>query len=171
VVLDDGPGSSAGAVLEADLKHEKKLRVRVVRTGVAGKKAELVDKTRLAVRWGQIKVLDNHLAARLRHELQQFQAIRRVVAAKEVVVYQGPQLHGEHDDCVLSLCLANWGRLLLDEEGPLEEEHDPQEIVQFGEAMLRAHAKTQRNTLPRLSDVLAQPWGPPPTRLPFFPNP
>lgn len=46
----------------------------------------------------------------LDHELARFQCIKRVLHGQEVNVYEGPQLPGEHDDTVIALALANWGR-------------------------------------------------------------
>ena len=56
-------------------------------------------------------MLEDEHTPQLRHELTTFQGIKRVHRGQEVMVYEGPQLEGEHDDCVISLCLANWGRV------------------------------------------------------------
>ena len=57
-----------------------------------------------------------------------FQGIKRVHRGREVMVYEGPQVEGEHDDCVISLCLANWGRV-RGGSGPEEEIEDLREFV------------------------------------------
>ncbi len=127
VVLDDGPGGGAGAVLESELRREHGIKTRLVHTAVPARKAEIVAATQLAVRWEKLKVLVNEHAEQLRHELRLFQAVRRIVQGKAQVSYQGPQLRGEHDDCVISLCLAHWGRLQLDETPEVPDEITPEE--------------------------------------------
>ena len=52
--------------------------------------------------------------------------------------YHGPQGDGEddHDDCVVSLALANWGRL-HGWEGPQDEVEDLSEYVKATEVLKR----------------------------------
>ncbi len=174
VVLDDGPGGGAGPVLESDLRREHGLRTAVVHTAVPARKAEIVEQTRLDVRWQKLHVLVNPHADQLRHELRLFQAIRRVVQGKELVVYQGPQLRGEHDDCVLSLCLANWGRVRLAQEGSTGQEEisladELRWITEVNQDLARRTLREDSTRLP--GGLVVQPaWSQHlPRRPPFFP--
>ena len=177
VVLDDGPGGGAGAVLESDLRREKNVRTRLVHTAVHARKAEIVEQTRLDVRWEKIHVLVNPHAEQLRHELRLFQAIRRVVQGKEHVVYQGPQLRGEHDDCVISLCLAVWGRAQraaeLDGESVPDVAAELKWIAETNQKVARALLK--QNTTVVDGVVMPPAWASTlpkrPPYFPFFPNP
>lgn len=111
VVLDHGAGGGSGGVLRDYLEAEG-VPVLAIKTAVLGTKAQVVEQCRADVQWERIKVVENEFTDQLRHELTLFQGIRRPAAhGQEVIVYEGPQLRGEHDDCVVSLCLANWGRV------------------------------------------------------------
>lgn len=116
VFLDEGPGGGAGGVVEGFLK-ERKIPVRNVRTAQTKVKKNMVEQLRADVQWQRVWVLDDpsrrDLLGQLRHELKLFQGLKKVQQGHETIVYSGPQIRGEHDDCVLSLCLANWGRLAL----------------------------------------------------------
>ncbi|MEZ6189387.1 MAG: terminase family protein [Planctomycetota bacterium] len=123
VVLDHGAGGGYGGVL-IDFLEAEGVRVLPIKTAVTGTKAQLVEQCRADVQWERIHVLENVHAPQLRHELATFQGIKRVHRGQEVMVYEGPQLEDEHDDCVISLCLANWGRVHGDHGEPEEELED-----------------------------------------------
>ncbi|HBP18000.1 MAG TPA: hypothetical protein DEA08_09430 [Planctomycetes bacterium] len=127
VVLDHGAGGGYGGVL-IDFLEADGVRVLPVKTAVVGTKAQIVEQCRADVEWERIHVLQNTHSAQLRHELATFQGIKRVHRGREVMVYEGPQVEGEHDDCVISLCLANWGRV-RGGSGPEEEIEDLREFV------------------------------------------
>ena len=93
-------------------------RVVAYETFSASKKELLVDTTRADVQWGRLKLLRNDLAEQLDFELRVFQGIKRVSQGREFVSYGCPQSRGLHDDCVISLCLANWGRQELLGDSP-----------------------------------------------------
>jgi len=109
--------AQAGSYLADELKRvqreRKTLPLREViayETFSVTKKATLIETTRGDVQHQRIQVLRNDLASQLRYELCRFQGIKRVSQGREIVSYACPQSAGEHDDCVISLCLANWAR-------------------------------------------------------------
>lgn len=161
IVLDDGPGGGAGSVLESDLRRERRLETRVVHTAVPARKAEIVEQARLDVRWEKVRVLLTPLAEELRHELQLFQAVRRVIQGKEQVLYQGVQLKGEHDDCVISFCLANWGRTQLSFSEPGEAPDLAAEMEWLREVNTRLALEELESRPTRLPGGLVQfpGWG------------
>ena len=114
--------AQAGSYLADELRRIQRERKRdgfplqevvAYETFSPGKKTALIETARGDVQHQRIRVLHNDLANVLRYELCRFQGIRRVSQGREIVSYGCPQIHGEHDDCVLSLCLANWARLRL----------------------------------------------------------
>lgn len=110
VVLDTGgPAGGPGGVL-ADYLESDGVEVVRVNTASRGTKAKVVEQARADVQWGRLSILANDLYEQFEHELARFQGLKRVLQGQEVMVYEGPQVLGEHDDCVISLCLANWGR-------------------------------------------------------------
>jgi Terminase large subunit, T4likevirus-type, N-terminal len=127
VVLDHGAGGGYGGVL-IDFLEAEGVSVLPVKTGVVGTKAQIVEQCRADVQWERIHVLENEHSPQLRHELTTFQGLKRVLRGQEVMVYEGPQLEGEHDDCVISLCLANWGRV-HGWSGPEEEVEDLRDFL------------------------------------------
>jgi hypothetical protein len=111
IVLDVGAGGGTGGVCKDYLERDGVV-VEAVTTGKVGTKAQIVEQCRADVQWERIRVLENAHSDQLRHELSLFQGIKRIAqGGQEVTHYEGPQLRGEHDDCVISLCLANWGRV------------------------------------------------------------
>lgn len=112
VVLDEQHGGGyGGAMLDyirADLGHEW---VIPVRTGTPGVKAQVVEALIADVANQIIRI---HPAskdvAQVRHELLWFDYTRTVVGGVERIKYEGPQSEGEHDDTVIGLALANFGR-------------------------------------------------------------
>jgi phage terminase large subunit-like protein len=113
VVIDVGHGGGFGGALHDYLVRALgKARLLPVRTGNLGVKAELIETLSADVEHGRLRAerAGPH-ADQLRHELLWFAATRRVSAGVERITYEGPAGEEEHDDCVLSLALANWGRL------------------------------------------------------------
>lgn len=110
VVLDvGGAGGSAGAVMAEALRRAG-IPVLELKTNIVGTKAQIVEQLKADVDWKRIRVLKSEHAEQLDHEMGRFQGLQRVVQGQAVTIYEGPQLEGEHDDCVISLALANWGR-------------------------------------------------------------
>lgn len=121
VVLDTGGAGGSAASVLAERCRAAGLVVVEVSTNNTTVKAQIVEQAQADVEWQKVKVLhpphDDSAATRqacpacqLDYELSKFQGIKRVIHGREENVYEGPQLEGEHDDCVISLCLANWGR-------------------------------------------------------------
>lgn len=120
VVDTGGPGGAPGAVLTEHLRKQG-ITVVEVKTSSQGTKAQVVEQARADVQWGRVKVLENEHSGALDYELSKFQAIKRIHHGRELMVYEGPQIFGEHDDCVISFCLANWGRArAVEEVNPLD---------------------------------------------------
>lgn len=121
VVVDTGgKAGSGGAVLAERLRGES-VEVVEVKTSSQGTKAQIVEQAQVDVQYRKITVLRNEFSPHLDYEMARFQGIKRVVHGREMNSYEGPQVPGEHDDCVISLCLANWGRTRDDTPGdPLE---------------------------------------------------
>ena len=137
VVVDHGHGGGYGGCMADYL--EKTLgaaRVHRVRTGNIGVKAQLCEALVRDVENRRLLIEPGERADHLRHELSFFECHREVVAQVERVRYHGPQGDGEddHDDCVISLALANWGRL-HGWEGPQGETEDLQEYIDAARAM------------------------------------
>lgn len=111
VVDTGGPGGAPGSVL-AERLREAGITVVEVKTNVAGQKAQIVEQAQADVEWQRVKVLkdDQGRWKHLDYEMSKFQGLKRVVKGQEINLYEGPQMPGEHDDCVVSFCLANWGR-------------------------------------------------------------
>ncbi|MCO5171144.1 MAG: terminase family protein [Planctomycetes bacterium] len=122
VVLDHGAGGGYGGVVKDHLERDG-VPVLAIKTAVVGTKARVIEQLRADVQWDRIKVLEGEHTSQLRHELEVLQGIKRVLHGQELLVYEAPQLEGEHDDCVISIALANWGRH-HGEAGPAEEEVD-----------------------------------------------
>ena len=118
VVIDTGgAGGSAGAVM-AEALLRAGVPVLEVRTNVVSTKAQVFEQLKADVDWRRIRVLANVDAGALRHEMERFQGTQRVVHGQAIMIYEGPQLEGEHDDCVTSLALANWGRVKSEPSAP-----------------------------------------------------
>ncbi|HBP23442.1 MAG TPA: hypothetical protein DEA08_37400 [Planctomycetes bacterium] len=81
-----------------------------VATNARQLKARLVETLRADVQHSRIRVRDNEHADQLRYELRRFQGTRRAVHGRIEIRYECPEVRGEHDDCVIALCLANWVR-------------------------------------------------------------
>lgn len=112
VIDTGGPGGAPGSVLADYLRDEHGLEVVEVNTNVTGTKAKVVEQAKLDTEFGVVHVLrDGELADQLDYEMSKFQGVKRVVRGVEVNLYEGPQVPGEFDDCVVAFCLANWGRV------------------------------------------------------------
>lgn len=119
-VLDvGGPGGAPGDVLAEKLRKAG-IEVVGVSTNVVGTKAKVVEQAAADVEWKKVTVLRDPAGhwQHLDHEMGKFQGLKRVIHGQEVNVYEGPQLPGEHDDCVVAFCLANWGRSRGEEPPP-----------------------------------------------------
>lgn len=115
VVDTGGPGGAPGDVLAERLRAEG-VDVVEVRTNQTGTKAQVVEQAAADVEHGKVRVLRDPQGnwQHLDHEMSLFQGLKRVIHGREVNVYEGPQVPGEHDDCVTAFCLANWGRARTD---------------------------------------------------------
>lgn len=117
VVIDTGgAGGTVGARLAVDLRAAG-VPVLEVATNRTGTKGQMVEHLKADVAWRRIRVIKGEHTDQLDHELGRFQGLQKVVHGQPITVYEGPQIEGEHDDCVISLTLANWGRV-ADETGP-----------------------------------------------------
>ena len=114
VVLDVGHGGGYGGAMKDYL--ERSLgpgQILAVRTGNLGVKAQLCEALMSDLQNRRLRVAKGEYTPHLRHELTFFEKHREVVGGSERFRYHGPQGDGEddHDDCVISLALANWGRI------------------------------------------------------------
>ena len=137
VVVDHGHGGGYGGCMADYL--EKSLgaaRVLRVRTGNIGVKAQMCEALVRDVENRRLIVQRGEHADHLRHEMVFFEVHREVVGDVERVRYRGPQGDGEddHDDCVVSLALANWGRIHAWERQ--DETENLQEYVDAAQAVL-----------------------------------
>ena len=115
VVDEQFGGGYGGAMADYFERDLGKHRVMRVRTGSQGVKAELIESLVRDAEHGRLTVdSSGQWSGDLRHELLFLTSSRVVTAGVERVRYQGPQSEGEHDDCVISLALANWGRIQQD---------------------------------------------------------
>jgi len=131
VVLDIGHGGGYGGVMHDYIEGELgRGRVMGVRTGNLGVKAQLCETLIADVENRRLRVEKGELTPHLRHELTFFESHREVVGGAPRNRYHGPQGDGEddHDDCVISFALANWGRV-HGWEGPQDEVEDLSEYV------------------------------------------
>lgn len=110
VVDTGGAGGAPGAVLAERLRAEK-LTVLEIKTSSQGTKAQIVEQAQVDVQHQKVTILENQHSPQLDYEMARFQGIKRVIHGREINAYEGPQVPGEHDDCVIAFCLANWGRV------------------------------------------------------------
>lgn len=113
VVIDEqfggGYGGAMSDYIEKDLGKENVLRVR---TGNPRVKAEIIEGLIGDAEHGRVFVdSEGSWSGDARHELLFMTSTRTVSAGVERVSYQGPSSDTEHDDCVISLSLANYGRV------------------------------------------------------------
>lgn len=111
VVLDvGGAGGSVGSVMAQFLRGEDVMVVEV-KTNIRALKMQIVEQARVDVQWARTHVVMNEFSDQLDYEMERFVGEKVLENGKDVVVWQGPQgQENEHDDAVISFCLANWGR-------------------------------------------------------------
>ena len=139
VVVDLGHGGGYGGAMHDYLSRSLGAgRLLGVRTGNLGVKAQLCEALIADVENRRLQVSEGTLNPHLRHELTFFESHREIVGGVERIRYHGPQGEGEddHDDCVISLALANWGRL-HGWEGPQEETEDLVDYVRAAQRRTR----------------------------------
>lgn len=121
VVVDTGgAGGAAGAVLAEHLRSQTPpIKVVEVKTSQQGTKAKIVEHAKADVEFRKLRVLRNEHSEQLDYEMSKFMGIKRVLHGQEMMIYEGPQVEGENDDCVISFCLANFGRV-HGEDGPVD---------------------------------------------------
>lgn len=110
VIDTGGAGPSLGSVV-ATKARENGIEVIEIKTSSQGTKGKVVEQARADVQWKKVTIRRNDYSGALDYELSKFQAIKRIHHGQELMIYEGPQVRGEHDDCVISFCLANWGRV------------------------------------------------------------
>lgn len=124
VVIDSGYGY--GTPCAEYLQRDHGVETELVNTAVIRTKAEIVEAARTDVQYCRITMLkvqtptdarmdDDREKAPLWEvyddELGRFQMLTQARDGEDVTKYRAPDLPGEHDDCPISFCLANWGRL------------------------------------------------------------
>lgn len=128
VVVDVGQGGGHGGALASllleKLKETSRLpteeRVLKIRTGNPGIKSEMVVLAQTAVQNGRLKLAAGEHVETVRNELRFFEGHKTIIGGSARWSFSGPKSEpagtdpqgaGEdHDDTVLALCLANWGR-------------------------------------------------------------
>lgn len=125
LVVDEGHGGGYGGTM-ADYLERTLGEARVVRvkTGNLGVKAQVIETLKGDVENGRLRVCADALGAELRHEMTWFEEHVYVVGGVQRTRYHAPESGSkdgsgdagdedkdDHDDCVISLALANWGRV------------------------------------------------------------
>lgn len=119
-VVDLGHGGGYGGNMYDYLaRNLGESRLLGVRTGNLGVKGQVIEALAADVENRRVSVAKSDNATVLRHEMTYFEAHRNVVAGVERWKYHGPEKSVDggdddddiHDDCVISLSLANWGRI------------------------------------------------------------
>ena len=137
VVVDHGHGGGYGGCMADYLEQALGVgRVFPVKTGNVGVKAQLCEALVRDVENRRLRVSQGDHAERLRHELTFFEVHRDAGRDAELVRYHGPRGAGEddHDDCVISLALACWGRM-----HPPNAEGETEDLQEYIDAA-REHA-------------------------------
>jgi hypothetical protein len=121
VVVAMGAGGGYGGMMASRLKPVLgEARVLEVQDASMGVRGELFELLIADVQARRLKVETSELGQILRHELTFFEAHRQIVGGRERWKYHGPEgvarddddeENEDHDDAVLSLALANWGRM------------------------------------------------------------
>lgn len=118
--LDLGSGGGYGGMMQDLVEEELKASgcsILPVKTGNLGVRAQLMETLIADMEARRLAVEPGEHADVLRHELTFFEAHRSVVGGVERWRYHGPKgttddaEDSDHDDCVISLALANWGRV------------------------------------------------------------
>jgi len=125
VVIDEGHGGGYGGAMKGYLERALgKDRVFAVKTGNFKVKAQICELLIGDMEARRLRVQEGEHTDSLDHEMRFFEKHREVVHGVELMKYHGPEgdKEDDHDDCVISLALANWGRLNAwdDDEDPLE---------------------------------------------------
>lgn len=120
VVLALGAGGGYGGMMLSRLKpilgESRLFGIKDASLGVRGELCELLISD---VQNRRVKVQSDELGTVLRHELTFFEAHRQITGGVERWRYHGPvgvsrdedEDNEDHDDAVISLALANWGRV------------------------------------------------------------
>jgi len=149
-VVDLGHGGGYGGAMKDYLERSPDVEhVLGVRTGNLGVKAQLCEALISDLENRRLRIEKGELTPHLRHELCYFESHREVVGGTPRVRYHGPQGDGEddHDDCVISLALANWGRL-HGWEGLQGETEDLSEYVKAAEEVFGTSLRRRRDDQP-----------------------
>lgn len=112
IIIDIGSGGGFGGSLHDFLTEEIGTdRVFGVRTGNVKIKAQLIEDLIADFEADRIQISDGPHTEELRHELTFFpRPERRTAGGVEQLVYVGADMEADdHDDTVISLCLARWG--------------------------------------------------------------
>lgn len=121
VVIALGVGGGYGGMMMSRLKPILgEARLLGVRDAIQGVRGELMELLIGDVEAERLRIQADERGLILRHELTFFEAHRQVIGGVERWKYHGPEGvkrddddedNEDHDDCVLSLALANWGRV------------------------------------------------------------
>lgn len=127
VVVDEGHGGGYGGTMADYLERTLgESRVVRVKTGNLGVKAQIIETLKGDVENGRARVQADPLGLILRHEMTWFEEHTYVVGGVQRTRYHAPKgdspekgdtkededdSEEDHDDCVISLALANWGRV------------------------------------------------------------
>ncbi len=123
--MGGGHGGALASLLKLRLQQTSRLpsgdgRVLGIRTGNQGVKSELVVTCQTSVQNGKLQLIAGEHVETARNEFRFFEGHQKIIGGVARWTFSGPpsQPAGpsatgegeEHDDIVLSLCLANWGR-------------------------------------------------------------
>lgn len=124
-VVDEGHGGGYGGVMADYLERELSAkRVLRVRTGMVKAKSSLIEALIQDVENGRLRLEAGLYKEQVRREFEWFSAVRKVVRGVEMITYEAPPGEDEHDDCVVSVALANHGRIFgWTRPDPLEGDH------------------------------------------------
>lgn len=152
--LDESGGAGNTTADELDRRIGAALVVRV-RTGSGTVKQQLIEELQADAQHGRARVdKDGPFARELRHELLYLTQRRSVSKGVERISYE-PPTEDDHDDCVTSWALANFGRRFL--EGRTDDEGlDASYLSQAREGLSHRGPNLNRNALPNVSP--RGPW-------------
>lgn len=121
VVLALGAGGGYGAMMLSNLKPRLgESRLLGVKDAAIGVRGELIELLISDVAAERLSIVADELGQQLLHECTFFEAHRQIVGGVERWKYHGPEgverndddpESEDHDDGVISLALANWGRV------------------------------------------------------------
>lgn len=110
VIERGGHGGGPATVLVGYLEKDYGIKAITVPIGTPGTKGAMVEQVIADAQFSKLRLLRNEHFDTYDHELAEFQGRTVLVQGREIKKYEGPRVKGEHDDCVISLCLANYGR-------------------------------------------------------------